>query len=258
MKTIRFTLSVIAVIGCLPITASMVSASPAATSKTTANMTFHALAKAKGSLVMSRVVGIAGFYGQDQPQQWLVLATDRKVPNLLHEFALRDGKLVAERHFTRQPELDIPSIPIPLSLVRIDSNQVFRIAETTARRAGVGFDSIHYQLRCRDLRNEPIWVLNLVDQVGNTVGVHYISAVTGETLRVVWHRPGTPDYTSANQDGTGIVTKIGKGLNGAGKSISNASRKVARKSKQGKAQMATNVQSRPPAPQQRNYYPPPR
>ncbi|MCP5550056.1 MAG: hypothetical protein H7A53_04100 [Akkermansiaceae bacterium] len=128
---------------------------------------------------------------------------------------MRQGRVVAERHVERDPEQDLPYIPLSMGSLKIDSDRAFVIAEVAARRAGIGFDSIHYQLRCRDLRNEPVWVLNLIDQEKAIVGALYVSAVTGETLRAVWHRPGTRDYSQVNE-GPGLFTrltdKIGNGI----------------------------------------------
>ncbi len=193
-------------------------ASPEPSGKYSAKASLQALELIRGKLVASTVTGVTGFFGQDQPQQWRLLAMDARVPNLYHEFAVQDGKIVAERHFSGRPDEDLPRIRIQPNTVRFDSTQAFQIAERNARNASVGFDSVHYQLRCRDLRNEPVWVINLIDQRQNAVGVQYISAVTGQTLRVVWNRPGTQQYTSVNKE-EGILAKIGKGIEGAGKTL---------------------------------------
>ncbi|NNE91699.1 MAG: hypothetical protein HKN23_08630 [Verrucomicrobiales bacterium] len=235
MKITRFLFGCLFLAGLVLFPGKSAYASPESSTSISAKMTFQTLARARGRQVMSTVVGIVGFNGKDQPQQWMVLAADPKVPNLLHEFALRDGQIVAERHFSRQPDDDLPSIPLPFHRVIVDSNRAFAIAEAAARKTGIGFDVIHYQLRCRDLRNEPVWMLNLVDQFENTVGVMYLSAVTGETLRAVWHRPGTLEYTQANQN-PNILNRIGRGLSSAGKSIGDTTKTIAQK--------ATNKPSR--------------
>jgi len=120
----------------------------------------------------------------------------------LHEYVLRGGKVVAQRQFARNPNQDLPTIPINLSKVAIDSRQAFALADQAARKAGIGFDAMNYQLRCRDLRNEPVWVLSPMDSARRAVGVVYISAITGETLRTVWHRPG-PMTTSTPPPASG-------------------------------------------------------
>ena len=91
-------------------------------------------------------------------------------------------KIVGERRFWRDPNQDLPTAPIPFSKVAIDSSRAFVLADQAAKKAGLGFDMIHFQLRGRDLRNEPVWVMNLVDSGQKSIGVLYISAITGENL----------------------------------------------------------------------------
>ena len=166
-----------------------------ATGAPTAKETISAFSSQRGSAEAGRIIGMVGFYGQDQPPRWVFLQMDQKVPNLLHEFIMENKKIVGERRFWRDPEQDLPTAPIPFSKVAIDSSRAFVLADQAAKKAGLGFDMIHFQLRGRDLRNEPVWVMNLVDSGQKSVGVIYISAITGETLRSVWHR--SPGLTSA-------------------------------------------------------------
>lgn len=161
----------------------------------TAKQTIASFGKIQGSDQAARVVGMVGFYGQDQPPQWAILKPDWKVANLMHEYMMRDGKIVGERRFWRDPKQDLPTVAIPFEKIAIDSSRAFVLADQEAKKAGLGFDMIHYQLRGRDLRNEPVWVLNLVDGGQQSIGVLYISAITGETLRSVWNR--SKGYTSA-------------------------------------------------------------
>ncbi|MEO0415258.1 MAG: hypothetical protein AAF226_09935, partial [Verrucomicrobiota bacterium] len=144
------------------------------------------------------VVGLVGFYGQSQPQQWLVLVKDARVEDMMHEFVISDSKVRAQRHFRKLPNQDLPSIPISIDQVKIDSSKAFQIVEQLAGNVGIGFDTVHYQLRARDLRSEAVWMLNLIDRNQNSVGVHYISAETGQVLRSVWQKPEGKKVTSTD------------------------------------------------------------
>jgi|GEM_PF-867046 len=159
------------------------------------------------------VVGMIGFYGQDQPRQWLVLAKDGRIADLMHEFVVSDGQVRAQRHFNRLPDQDLPDVPINRVDIRIDSDKAFQLAESLAAKAGIGYDSVHYQLRCRDLRSEPIWMLNLIDVRQVSVGVHYFSAVTGELLRSEWHPDGPQEVAG------GPVMKIEKAIENVAKKV---------------------------------------
>ncbi len=151
-------------------------------------------------------VGLVGFYGQDQPRQWLVLTRNDRNHQLMTEFVVSDGQVKAQRDFKRLPNQDIPHIPFDREMIKIDSRKAFQIAESLAAKANTGFDSIHYQLRCRDLRNEPVWMLNLIDSRQVSVGVHYISAVNGDLLRSVWNPVQERKAPSTNPVGNAIKT----------------------------------------------------
>ncbi len=133
------------------------------------------------------ILGMVGFYGDPDPAQWLVLTqkVDSKGPLL--ELVVRDNKVLAKRKVRKNGSMDIPSIPIQLSKIKINSVAARGIAEELAKKSQIDFETIHYQLRCRDEGNEPVWNLNLIDQNQVSVGVHYISALTGKILRSVWH-----------------------------------------------------------------------
>lgn len=163
-------------------------------SQMTAISTLWAFGRERGTHELARIVGVVGFFGQDQPSQWRLLAHDTRQQGVMHEYILENGRVVAERRFAREPDQDMPSIVIPVSQLKVDSKQAFALAEAQATAANIGFDSAHYQLRCRDLRNEPVWVLNLSDTARKTVGVVYVSALNGDIIRKVWSRPGTKEY----------------------------------------------------------------
>lgn len=161
--------------------------------------TLEAFGKKRGQADLKRVVGVTGTLGQDQPQQWLVLMKDSSIKNLLHEYAMKKGKLVSERHFTSEPEHHLPSIVIPLNQLNTDSNKAFQIANQAASRSNIGFDSISYLLRVHSTSASPVWTLTLIDQQKNIVGIVHIVASTGKLLNRTWYRPGSPEYTQLNE-----------------------------------------------------------
>lgn len=148
-----------------------------------------AFLKSKHSAPGAVVVGMTGFYGQDQPQQWLILTKDRTSDEMMEEWVIADGKIQGKREIRRLPMQDLPTLSIDRSRLKVDSDEAFVIAERLADRALMGYDSVHYQLRTRDLGNEPVWVVNMLDPAGRSVGIHYISAESGNILRSIWHRP---------------------------------------------------------------------
>lgn len=144
------------------------------------------------------VYGVVGFFGQPSPPQWLILTDAGNNARSLRESVVTSAGVVAERKFRRQPKQDLPDIPMSRAALKIDSGAAFRVAETEARRQKMAFESAHYQLRCRETGQEPIWMLNLLNANHASIGVVYVSAVTGKVMRTFW--PGKS--TSPSPTGT--------------------------------------------------------
>lgn len=144
------------------------------------------------------VVGMVGFFGQSQPPQWLVLTDIPSRKSMVRESVVSRGEVRAERMFRKNPAQDLPDVPLERADLKIDSDRAFRIVEQVAHQQRVSFESAHFQLRCRDQGGEPVWMLSLNSLSQVSLGVVYVSAKTGEVLRVSWVRPkGDLDRTSA-------------------------------------------------------------
>lgn len=138
------------------------------------------------------VLGMVGFFGEPLPPQWLILySIDLKKP-ILHEAVVSNGQIRAERKFRRLPNQDLPTIPIRRKELKINSEKAFRIAESVAREAKVSFENAHYQLRCRDAGREPVWMIHFLGRAQVALGAVYLSARSGEVLRVSWRDSTTP------------------------------------------------------------------
>lgn len=185
INSLRSILSCVLISSALPLilTTSQLHANQPEYSTGIQNLTgFQAAANLAES---QQIVGMTGFYGKPQPGQWLVLIKGSK-QGQYSEFAVKNGKIIGQRKINFQSNEEIPSIPIDLSRLKIDSDIAYKISEAIAVDAGVRFDSVHYQLRCRDLAAEPVWLVNQFSKEGQSLGIHYISAETGLILRSVW------------------------------------------------------------------------
>jgi len=160
----------------------------------------EAFGKSRGEADLKKVVGLTGSLGQDQPRQWLVLMKDTNIPNLMHEYAVEKGKIVGERHFSRDPDQSLPSVPLPLAQLNVDSADAFRIATQAAIKGGIGFDSVNYLLRIHSTNPSPVWTLTLLDQQQNIVGIVFVSVSTGKLTGTKWYRPGSQEYIEINSN----------------------------------------------------------
>ena len=132
------------------------------------------------------LLGIAGFYGQPQPRQWLILTSIKDKSGLLRESVASGGKVVSERQFRRLLGQELPHIPIARKSLKISSLEAFEVGKAEAKRRQVSFESVHFQLRCDDQPSEPIWILSFIDRAQISVGSVYLSAVSGNIIKTVW------------------------------------------------------------------------
>tara|TARA_R110000850_G_scaffold248959_2_gene373867 strand:+ start:7027 stop:7659 length:633 start_codon:yes stop_codon:yes gene_type:complete len=163
-------------------------------------------AQLSGQTENEPVLGMVGFFGQPQPPQWLILTDVINQSGVMRESVVAGGTIVAERKFQRLPNQDMPDIPIDLASLKVDSGAVFKIVEKLAASRKVSFDSVHFQLRSRDLKNEAVWMLNLNNVGQVSVGILYVSAVSGELLRANWSNDPVDKYSSADLPSKGAPT----------------------------------------------------
>lgn len=146
-----------------------------------------------------RIVGMTGFYGQDQPRQWLILVRTGESQNKLFEYVMTEGRLQGRRELRALPQQDLPTVPIPLDRLKVDSDAAFFTTERLAESRGTSYDSVHYQLRSREGSSEPVWMVNLLDPIGKQIGIHYISAESGDVLRSTWNVPASLSQTTGKK-----------------------------------------------------------
>jgi hypothetical protein len=191
----------------------------------------EAFGKSRGKTDLKQVVGLTGSLGQDQPRQWLVLMKDTKIPNLMHEYAVEKGKIVGERHFSPDPDQNLPSVPLPLAQLNFDSADAFRIATQAAVKGGIGFDSVNYLLRIHSTNPSPVWTLTLLDQQKNTVGIVFVSVSTGKLAGTKWYRPGSQEYIEVNSTSASDEIKDiwNRGVSTVSRGIQKLDKKIEKK-----------------------------
>lgn len=199
--------------------------------QTSAFDTLEAYGKSRGQADLKHIVAITGAQGQDQPQQWMILKKDASVGNLMHEYVMKNGNIVAERHFSTEPEQNMPASTLPLSQLNTDSTKAFKTANRAANNSNIGFDSINYLLRIHHTSPSPVWTLTLLDQQKKTVGIVFVSASTGKLISKKWFRPGTLEYTEVNdRSATEEIKNIwNKGVNSVSKGFQKLDKKIGEK-----------------------------
>ncbi len=136
-----------------------------------------------------QVMGVAGFYGEPHPRQWLILTVDPATPDTLRESVFKDGKVLAERKFRKLVDQNLPDIHLDREAILVDSDEAFRVVAQVARSEKREFQFAHFQLRVRETSSEPVWMVSLINKAQVPLGTLYVSAKSGGIVRRAWIKP---------------------------------------------------------------------
>jgi len=147
---------------------------------TSAKQAIQTLKVSEGAHVTQNILRITGRHGQDQPQEWEILArrgdqfamfiVDRESVQSMSKVRVRSGR------------------PIPNQALKYDSTDAFKITDKVARKANIGFDSLNYDLKPRTDTGAPVWIVSLHDFKGVIVGEVHIAGDSGSVLQANWDR----------------------------------------------------------------------
>jgi hypothetical protein len=160
--------------------------------QTTGRGALNALTKAQGAGIGSRIVLVTGEQGQDQPPSWRIVARDPEVAGRFHEYIIRNNKVVQASPLASVEAPVIRRSPLVVKRVKVDSTTAFMAADQAAKKALIGFDSLDYELRNKELSQDPVWLVRLRDTSGSPAGELIISAESGAVLRKTWYESPRP------------------------------------------------------------------
>lgn len=145
----------------------------------TAYNALQTLKQARGEAILKQLVEVRGETGQPQPQSWTILMNDPAAKGGVREFVIAGGQIASERTPLRGAGVG-GRPPLDFSRLNLDSDGAFKVANTQAANAKLGFHTLDYTLRTDADTGAPLWVLHLFDYMGAPVGKLEVSAETGK------------------------------------------------------------------------------
>lgn len=143
----------------------------------TAYSALKAAAGRVGRDSQNRVLEVNGRGGRPEPGIWHILVENPGRPSGDgQQLDIRSGKVSGLR------PLHLSLDRLNLSLIQIDSDGVFAIANTEAIRTGVSFDRLNYTLSVDSTYGRPVWRVELLDGPVNRVGMLKIAADTAQIV----------------------------------------------------------------------------
>jgi len=154
----------------------------AAFGRETAYQALRTVGAERSKTLLNNVIEVKGRNGAPQPEVWTVLLNDPLARGGVREIEVSKGHIVSERTPVRAYSGQGEGIVLNFTLLNLDSQGAFAVAETEARNAKIGFYGADYLLRCEDNGSAPIWVVQLLDQQQHSLGSVSIAADSGTVV----------------------------------------------------------------------------
>jgi len=202
----------------------------AAADQPSAYEAMRALAGREGDGILRRVTEVVGRQGTPQPLVWRLVVADPAARGGVREYEVSGGRILSERTPVARIAGSASESVLAAADLKLDSDGAFRVVNSEAWKARVGFDSASYTLRKDDQSGGPVWTVELFDEAARSVGVVRVSGIDGRILSTRGMGERTPgpttwpktDTVPDNGDG-GFLGRTNRTLDKAGRSVRDGS-----------------------------------
>jgi hypothetical protein len=148
----------------------------------TAYQALQHLAASRGSQALDDVFVVRGEGGGPQPEEWIVFRGRTNAPVFQATGIKASGVFLTGSASARTVGLQPHAQPINFSVLNLDSNSAWRVAQRAARKENFQFDRVDYELKTNPLVGSPAWTLRLFNEKKSYLGEITVSGATGEIL----------------------------------------------------------------------------
>jgi hypothetical protein len=134
------------------------------------------------------VAVIAGRDGTPEPERWHILVHDPKTETGVREIVVTSGHKTADRTVSQFADALTAGDIINPDALKVDSDQVARLALQFGVANNVVVSALHFELRKSGPEASPLWTVTCLDVAGLELGKLIVSAARGT---VIMH-PGFP------------------------------------------------------------------
>ncbi len=120
--------------------------------------------------------------GTPVPERWHIIVHDPKDENGVREYVIAGGELVASRAISQFVETVKPDEVVSSGAVKIDSDQVAKLAQAYAQANNVNVAALNYLLKKEGAEAVPLWNVSCLDETGKEIGKLVVSAGKGTVV----------------------------------------------------------------------------
>jgi hypothetical protein len=129
-----------------------------------------------------KVAIIAGRDGTPQPERWHFLVHDPEAENGVREIVIAGARRAANRTVSQFAEELTGQDVIDRDELKVDSDQVARLALQFGTTNKVAVSGLHYDLRKSGPEAAPLWTVTCLDAGGSELGRIIVSASRGTVI----------------------------------------------------------------------------
>ncbi|MEI6561110.1 MAG: hypothetical protein WCO68_03390 [Verrucomicrobiota bacterium] len=173
----------------------------------------------RSKTLLNNVIEVKGRNGASQPDAWTVLLNDPLARGGVREIEVSKGRIVSERTPVKAYSGQGEGSLLNFTLLNLDSDGAFAVAEAEARNAKIGFYGADYLLRSGENGAAPLWVVQLLDRQQHSLGSVNIAADTGAVIEKTF---GGKAAKGAWAAGGGLKGRLVRFSDAVGRSLRHA------------------------------------
>jgi hypothetical protein len=132
---------------------------------------------------VNHIISVTGVNGDPQPQVWKILIDDPSARGGIREIEVENGRVFSERTPVRSAVGPAIGAIIDTERLNLDSSGAYAVARHTAESSDTVFSTANYTLR-NDERGNPVWIVSLQTDSGESLGTIHIGTNHGSVTRV--------------------------------------------------------------------------
>ena len=164
----------------------------------TAYAALRTVGASRGEKVLSQVLAVSGEGANAQPTRWRICIDDPAARGGVRELEVSGNQITSERtpvksEWSGGKDMD-------LAHLNLDSDGAYQVATQEAKRKGIEFSKIQFQLAADRETGKPGWTVQLADGKDERLGAVKVNADSGTIVSSAWGQ-GTPNLLAQQRSG---------------------------------------------------------
>jgi hypothetical protein len=168
----------------------------------TAYAALRTVGSSRGEKVLKQVLAISGEGSNAQPSRWRVWIDDPAARGGVRELEISGNQITSERTPVKSEWAGAKDMD--LAHLNLDSDGAYQVATQEAKKKGIEFSKVQFQLAADRETGKPGWTVQMSDGKDQRVGAIKVNADSGTMVSSAWG-PDTPNLlaqqrTTENSD----------------------------------------------------------